>query len=413
MNILHCVESYAPSKTGMAEQVRQVSERLVAAGHSVTVATSHHPERVTPVIKGVTVLSFDVSGNLAYGISGCVQKYRNFLIESEFDVVVFFAAQQWATDAALDLLPQIAGGKVFTPVGLSGLKNPVYAQYFQNLPTYMHLFDAHIFLSSTYQDIHFARQHGIQALHVIPNGADEDEFSQTPDPNILCHLDIKTKSTIALVGNHTSVKGHLDAMKIFSAADIHDVTLCIVGCEGIHEYRSLRNMARNALLHRTLNVWGPGCRHVCADMAAKLNNSHRFKQTRKQISLYELSRPDLISFLHAADFMLFPSNVECSPIVLFEAAASGTPFLSTDVGNAREIARWTGGGDILPTTDWRKGMRKAVQGPSAQMLAERFNDVAWRRQCATSAKDAWSKRFTWGRIATQYLEVYQSLNVRT
>ena len=40
MKILHTVESYLPARHGMSEVVRQVSERLVAKGHEVTVATS-------------------------------------------------------------------------------------------------------------------------------------------------------------------------------------------------------------------------------------------------------------------------------------------------------------------------------------------------------------------------------------
>jgi glycosyltransferase involved in cell wall biosynthesis len=70
---------------------------------------------------------------------------------------------------------------------------------------------------------------------------------------------------------------------------------------------------------------------------------------RKNVRFAGFSRSDVIQAFHHADLFLFPSHIECSPIVLFEAMASKTPFLITDVGNAREILSWTNGGDILPT----------------------------------------------------------------
>ena len=55
---------------------------------------------------------------------------------------------------------------------------------------------------------------------------------------------------------------------------------------------------------------------------------------------------EVVEAFFAADLFLFPSLIECSPLVLFEAAAAGTPFIATDVGNSREIAEWTGAGLI-------------------------------------------------------------------
>src|SRR6266567_1231523 len=101
MKILHTVEFYSPSVGGMQEVVKQLSERLVELGHDVTVATTKLSERKEKIINGVKISEFDVSGNLVRGLKGDIEKYENFLIESDFDVVVNFAAQQWATDISL------------------------------------------------------------------------------------------------------------------------------------------------------------------------------------------------------------------------------------------------------------------------------------------------------------------------
>ena len=70
MKILHTVEFYHPSVGGMQEVVRQISERLVALGHQVTVATTALPERTEKEINGVKIVEFKISGNAVRGMSG-------------------------------------------------------------------------------------------------------------------------------------------------------------------------------------------------------------------------------------------------------------------------------------------------------------------------------------------------------
>ena len=98
MRILHTVEQYYPVVGGMAEVVKQLSERLVRMGHEVTVATSALPERRQRIVGGVNIEEFPLSGNWTRGVSGDVIQYIEFLQCSDFDIVTNFAAQQWATD---------------------------------------------------------------------------------------------------------------------------------------------------------------------------------------------------------------------------------------------------------------------------------------------------------------------------
>ena len=44
---------------------------------------------------------------------------------------------------------------------------------------------------------------------------------------------------------------------------------------------------------------------------------------------------------------LFGSRLECSPLVLYESASSGLPFISFRAGNSVEIAKKTGAGIII------------------------------------------------------------------
>ena len=129
----------------------------------------------------------------------------------------------------------------------------------------------------------------------------------------------------------------------------------------------------------------------------------------KKLIVTELTRAQTVSAFKAADLFLFPSNIECSPLVLFESVAAKTPFLTTDVGNAQEIISWTGGGDLLPTTQDRWGYSHAKIKESVEKLEYYFNHQNKLIQMGQKGFQAWQKRFTWDRIAKDYEELYQKL----
>lgn len=95
-----------------------------------------------------------------------------------------------------------------------------------------------------------------------------------------------------------------------------------------------------------------------------------------------LSREDTVAAYKQSNLFLFPSNIECSPIVLFECAASKLPFLSTDVGNSIEIATWTKGGEIMPTIKTDDGFSKVNINEGAKMLNELYNNEFKRNKMA-------------------------------
>jgi hypothetical protein len=60
MRFLFCCESYYPSRGGVSEVLWQIAERMVAAGHQVTVATGYLAERDFAIFNGVEVRQFKV-----------------------------------------------------------------------------------------------------------------------------------------------------------------------------------------------------------------------------------------------------------------------------------------------------------------------------------------------------------------
>jgi glycosyltransferase involved in cell wall biosynthesis len=386
MNILHTVESYSPSVGGMQEVVRQLSERLCLAGHSVTIATSAEPDRTATVIHGVRIVAFPISGNAVRGYQGPVEDYRRFLMESEFDIVTNFAAQQWATDLALPVLRQVKGKHVFVPTGFSALYQPEYGSYFEDMKGWLADYDMNVFLSDSYRDIAFARACGVTRIRVVPNGAGSDEFSATVPGSIRSRLAVPERSLlILLVGSHTGIKGHAEALAMFDRARIRDAALVIVGNEG-------------------------PCEELCQQAAAKINRSWRRLLDHKVCRVVQLDRRDTVAAFQQADLFLFPSNVECSPIVFFECMASRTPFLTSDVGNAAEVIDWSGGGGVLlPTRRGMNGYSTVIVEEATTVLETVAADPERREQMAARAFDAWKSRFSWEHVAGQYESLYLEL----
>ena len=389
MKILHTVESYSPSVGGMQEVVRQLSERLSSFGHTVIVATSKHRGRREFILNGVEIREFDISGSMVRGYKGAVSeidRYQAYL-KSDFDVVVNFAAQQWATDLALPILADIKAKRVFVPTGFSGLYLGSFRDYFKKMPDWMRKYSMNVFLSNSYRDICFARDNQVNNVCVIPNGAASEEFEPAVDVDIRELLGIPQNARLIIhVGSHTGLKGHREAIRIFSEADITDAALVIIG-----------------------NSFGRGCAVSCRMRSWLGRLSSRNRKDNKRIYVVDFDRRTTVAAYQQADLFLFPSNVECSPIVLFEAMASRTPFLTTEVGNAAEIVEWSSGGVLLPTIKGESGFVEADIYGSVKMLECVMNDRTLRTELAEAGYRSWHDRFTWDSIAKKYEALYASL----
>jgi len=389
LRICHAVESYYPSVGGMQEVVRQLSERLIKLGHAVTVVTKTNPGRSSTNHNGVVIREFAISGNAVEGYTGNTQTYIDFLEQEtkQFDVITFFAAQQWATDLALPVLNKIKAKKVNVPTGYSHLFTPTYSTYFEKMKTWIREYDMNVFLSDDYRDINFAREQGIKKIILIPNGAGEDEFSVAHDKTVLRTLGVSDGDFVLLhVGSFVYSKGQADAVDIFLKSELVHATLILVGNKPENFIRQLRR--RPFLL---LRYW-----------LSRLLGSKKIIHT-------SLPRETTVALYHEADLFFFPSMIECSPIVLFEAMAAEKPFLVTDVGNSAEIVKWSKGGWIMPTDADPNGFSRARIRESAELLTKLATDQQKLNEARWSGHAAWKEKFSWEIIAKQYEEMYLKL----
>lgn len=425
MKILFCVEFYFPSLGGAQEVVRHLAERMAQRGHSVSVATSRIASRQFDKFNGVRIVEFAVAGNLVRGLHGNVDAYREFLTNSDFDVVLFYAAQQWTFDAAWPVLESIRAYKVLVPCGYSGLFQPSYSEYFAALPAILRRMAAVVYHAEDYRDVRFGKDSGVDRGVLIPNGADMDEFSVTPSRDFRRGLSISPSALLLLtVGTFTGLKGHLELAQAFYLADFRgrDAVLMLNG--NTPEFSGKRS-GHFALLRHLVSEYGVqyAAKHGLkmffralglsvgrtASIRDWVQRINREGASNKRAIVVDLPREQLVQAYLNADLFVFASNVEYSPLVLFEACAAGLPFLSVSVGNSAEIAAWTGGGEICPASTDEGGYTRV----SPEVLARRIESLVESSKLQSllgqRGRDACRQRFNWNTIASEYEALFARL----
>lgn len=109
-----------------------------------------------------------------------------------------------------------------------------------------------------------------------------------------------------------------------------------------------------------------------------------------------LSQPDIASLMISSDLFFLPTRSEGFSTSLLEAASCGTPFLSTDVGGARELA---------PSREY--GI--VVEGnPGVQAFAEIIRSLVSRRDelalMGGRCRERVEKQYSWNQTAINVLK---------
>nr|MCU0680156.1 glycosyltransferase family 4 protein [Planctomycetota bacterium] len=377
-------------------------------------ATSFNYRRQNNFYNGVKIEQFSLDGNLVLGFKGDKSEQKRFLslLEGDYDIVTIFAAQYWASDLALVNLAKIKAKIIFVPTGFSRLQDPLYfKKYFSLMPDWLNRIDLNVFLSTENQDYLFAQSQGIKNFVIIPNGADEREFLNSSQINIREKYKISESELLVLqVGTHTGEKGHKSALEIFAGAKFKQpATFLLVGDD-----------------------FNGGCWNACEKRAQEIN-----LQSGKRVILAKQERVETVASFLAADIFLFPSNLECSPLALYESLAAKLPFLSSPAGNASEIIKASGGGLLLPAKrklfirqsflQFVKLLIKKILSlnfkpfnnharfyevdirASIKILEELAANTEKRREMGERGFTYWQNGHTWSQIVQQYENIYQKL----
>ena len=420
MHILLACEFYYPSVGGVQEVMRQIGERLVARGHRVTVATSYLAERQSRELNGVTIAEFKVSGNAVSGMKGDVGAYRRLLLAGDYDVVMVMAAQQWTFDAMVPVLDRIDQAKVCIPCGFSGLYEPAYAKYFREMPEVLGKFDHLVFNASKYRDIDMARSHGLSNFSIVPVGASESEFGVPRDPGFRKRLGIDEEAFVVLtVGRLSLAKGHWDVADAFALAgfDHRPAALILAGAVAAEPVQGrVRALLGKSILYSRIRAGRvkrfvlrmpprPKGPEPIADVVARINREAPLKWAMAG----DLTRTELVQAYLNSDLFVFASHIEYSPLVLYEAAAAGLPFLTVPAGNSAEIAAWTGGGVVCPAPQDERGYTQVDPAVLAGKITSLAGNPELLAALGRAGRDAWSQRYTWDKITDQYEAIFAEL----
>jgi glycosyltransferase involved in cell wall biosynthesis len=117
--------------------------------------------------------------------------------------------------------------------------------------------------------------------------------------------------------------------------------------------------------------------------------------------------PDVLEYLRAADVLALASISEAQPIAMLEAAASGLPVVSTDVGSCREIIEGFDGDPV-------EGCGGIVVDPCnpkamAEALAAILLDDAIRAQMAEVMRRRVASYYHKDRVTRLYEGLYAEL----
>lgn len=135
------------------------------------------------------------------------------------------------------------------------------------------------------------------------------------------------------------------------------------------------------------------------------------KDPGKSVLKSHLDRAETIQAFMNADLFVFASNVEYSPLVLYEAAAAGLPFLTVPVGNADEIVAWTGGGQLCPAQKDARGYTRVDPHVLARHMRDLMDDPDRLRQLGAAGREAWRQTFNWHTISRHYESVLSGAEI--
>ncbi len=318
--ILLTTPTFPPVNSGLGNAVQQLAKCLTDEGWGVVVATTGSNRGTSEdIFSGATIEVFNVSGadSLAQPIKGDQQSYIDFLKQSQFDIVLMNAWQTWSTDLVFANIKNVSGKKLLyshcistnSIVGKLSLRSILryfaWRPYWGSLSKKMQLLDGIIFLASEgcdarFDDVTMAKRLGINQT-VIPNGISSAA---------LLAIDVPKKSFleregIISVGAYDWQKGHDFVLRAYSLSTIKNkVQLHFFGQQFTPFSEKLKSLASHLELD-------PLFVH--------------FHEGVNQIDLFE-------QYLEARLF-LYGSHTECQPLVLLDAMAAGTPFISRASGS--------------------------------------------------------------------------------
>jgi len=310
MKILHCVEFYYPHIGGAEKHVQILSEYFSNLGNETHVATSKIYNRKNKILNNVKIIEFNIKGNAVRGYNGNIASYQNFLLNSNYDLIIFYAAQQWTFDLALEIIKKIKSKKIFIPCGFSRFNNFLYKIYFNSLKLKINHFDRIICFGKSLTDYKVLKKIFRKKIDIIYNGSFKINNQKNSFKN---KYQKKIKNlTLINIANFKFNKGQDNVLKIIAQLKFKKFSLFFIG----------NNIKKNLYYYFI---------RFRIFLILKKNPNAEIK------ILNNINNKDTLAAYNECDYFIHGSRVECSPLVLFGTLAAGKIYLGKEVGNVKEV----------------------------------------------------------------------------
>lgn len=312
MKVILTTPTYPPFNSGLGNVVHRQALALAGRGYDVVVVTNGAERSTSTEAGGVRVERFAVTGAdyLRSPIRGDVDGYLSFLRSEARDVLVMHAWQTWSTDIPLARLAELPGRKYvhshcistnmwlpYIPVRSLAFWS-LWRPYWWKLSRRMRALDGVIFLAeggddSRFDDLRLAKRLGLP-IAVVPNPLEAAPVD----------LGSPERTQIISVGSYSRAKGFDFVLEAYvKSSAFNQIPLVLFGQE-------LTSYAHDLKAQATALGIAPS-----------------------MLSLREgVSGNELLSEYSKARLFLFGSYTECQPLVLLDAMATGTPFVSRNTG---------------------------------------------------------------------------------
>jgi glycosyltransferase involved in cell wall biosynthesis len=304
MKIAHCVEFYEPSKGGVQYHTRLLTEHFNSKYNIIVLTSYDQSRKVKGKNNNTEIIDFKIRGNLVKGYKGNINEYQNHLLNSNYDVIVFYAAQQWTFDLALPIIEKIRAKKIFITCGFSKLNNFFYKIYYNLiLNNKIKYIDKFVFFSKITKDYIFLKKKiEKKKIYIIPNGGDKFLFKKK----------IVEKNIILYVANFTVLKNQLYLIIAMFFIKKKVIVNFVYSKKNYYYYLCKLSGFLVSIANK------------------KIHFAYLFNLTRKQIH-HQYKR---------AKLYVSTSKVECAPLMITDCVTSNLKFISSDVGNIKDILKY-------------------------------------------------------------------------
>jgi glycosyltransferase involved in cell wall biosynthesis len=334
---------------GVAEASSSMVQVFLNRGWHVDVATGPSSlPRNSLGFMGSKIYEFAITGTPYFKdpFRGEITKYRNFLLQGDWDVIVF-QSYWWPLWLALPVLNRIKSKKILVSHGHGGIHislTPVFPfglfYYFSTIYQsikmlgWLKRFERIVFLSRRCDTRNFfdhilAKLCRHPHVSVIPNGVDTPRLDLPPTISFRHKHNIPADSIFFLcVANYEMRKDQGFAVRAFRRAAIQNSCLVFIGSKFNPFSRSLQSGDAE---HSLLKSFGT------------------------IIWLENVSRDETLSAFSESDTFILSSKREAQPIALLEAMSFSRPWIARDSGCISEMP---GGIVVQSTTKMAEAMRR-------------------------------------------------------